>query len=42
LMAFSALAPLARTLSQHSLEAPVESGLISEATFAGDFCECQS
>lgn len=36
-MAFSALAPLAGTLSQDALEASVEGGLIGEATFARDF-----
>jgi hypothetical protein len=39
LMAFSALAPLAGTLTQDALEASVEGGLISETTFARNFCK---
>jgi hypothetical protein len=37
LMAFSALAPLTRTLALNALEGSVEGGLIGEATRAGNF-----
>jgi len=37
LMAFSALAPLARALALDALEGSVEGGLIGEATLAGNF-----
>ena len=41
MMAFSASAPLARTLSQNALEGSVQGGLISEPTLARNRCECQ-
>jgi hypothetical protein len=37
LMAFSALAPLTRTLTLDALEGSVEGGLIGEAALAGNF-----